>query len=59
MIIIAYLWIFFLAFTTLFIVVAGIVEKNFDECHPVKKWWRRHVIAWDPEQLRPNDDCDE
>jgi hypothetical protein len=44
-------------FSTLFIVVAIVIEKNFDECHPVKKWWRRNVIAWDPEQKRPNDDC--
>ncbi len=57
MIILAYIWFAFLIFSALFMVVAGIVEKNFDECHPVKKWWRRNVIAWDPEQKRPNDDC--
>ena len=32
-----------------FLVVAGIVEKNFDETHPVKKWWRRNVIGFYPE----------
>ena len=57
MTILCYLWFFFLMFSTLFIVVAIVIEKNFDECHPVKKWWRRKVIAWDPEQKRPNDDC--
>jgi hypothetical protein len=57
MIIFAYVWILFLLLTTLFIVVAGVVEKNYDECHPVKKWWRRNVIGWDPEQKRPDADC--
>ncbi len=32
-----------------FLVVAGIVEKNFDETHPVKQWWRRNVIGFYPE----------
>ena len=57
MIIFAYVWILFLLLTTLFIVVAGVVEKNYDECHPVKKWWRRNVIGWDSEQNRPDADC--
>ncbi len=57
MIIFAYVWILFLLLTTLFIVVAGVVEKNYDECHPVKKWWRRNVIGWDPEQKRSDADC--
>ena len=48
----AYIFLFFLTFTALFIVVAGIIEKNFDESHPVKKWWRRNVIAPDPEDLK-------
>lgn len=52
----AYIYFFLLGFTTLFILVAGVVEKNFDESHPVKKWWRRNVIASDPEDLKPKDD---
>jgi len=59
MIVLCYGWFFFLIFSTLFIVAALVIEKNFDECHPVKKWWRRNVIAWDPEYPRPDDDCNE
>ena len=55
MIIIAYIWIMFLIITTLFIIVAVIIEKNFDETHPVKKWWRKHIIAPDPYEKTPQD----
>jgi hypothetical protein len=48
----AYIYFFLLGFTALFILVAGIIEKNFDESHPIKKWWRRNVIATDPEDLK-------
>jgi hypothetical protein len=48
----AYIYFFLLGFTALFILVAGIIEKNFDESHPIKKWWRRNVIATDPEGLK-------
>lgn len=50
MIILAYIWLGCLILSALFILVAGIVEKNFDEEHPVKKWWRKHVIG-----IAPND----
>ena len=48
----AYIYFFLLGFTALFILVAGIIEKNFDESHPIKKWWRRNVIATYPEDLK-------
>lgn len=48
MIIIGYLWILSLFLITSFIVTALIVEKNFDESHPIKKWWRKHIISPDP-----------
>jgi len=48
----AYIYFFLLGFTGLFILVAGIIEKNFDESHPIKKWWRRNVIATDPEDSK-------
>jgi hypothetical protein len=57
MIIIAYLWFFFLVLFTMFIVIGSIIERNFDECHKVKKWWRKHVVGWDPQYPRPDDDC--
>jgi hypothetical protein len=55
MIIIAYIWIMFLIITTLFIIVSVIIEKNFDETHPIKKWWRKHIIAPDPYEETPQD----
>jgi hypothetical protein len=62
MIIIAYLWIFFILLIATFLVVGMIVEKNFDESHPVKKWWRRNIIDTDPEDAKyklPEDDIQE
>jgi len=56
MIIFAYMWIIGLLLTTLFIVVAIIVEKNFDESHPIMKWWRRNVIGADPQDKTPYND---
>ena len=56
MIIFAYMWIIGLLLTTLFIVVAVIVEKNFDESHPIKKWWRQNVVAQDPYDKNPYND---
>jgi hypothetical protein len=35
-----------------FLVVGMIVEKNLDESHPVKKWWRRNIIDTDPEDTK-------
>ena len=52
MIIIAYLWIISIVFMATFLVVGMIVEKNFDESHPVKKWWRRNIIDNDPEDAK-------
>ena len=49
MIIFAYVWVGMMILTALFLVTAGIVEKNFDETHPIKKWWRRNVIGFYPE----------
>jgi hypothetical protein len=52
MIIFAYIWIVMMILMTVFVVIAGIVEKNFDETHPVKQWWRRNVIGVYPEDLK-------
>jgi hypothetical protein len=38
--------------TTVFLLSAAIIEKNFDESHPVKKWWRRNVIGIYPEDVK-------
>ena len=55
MIIISYLWILSLFFMTGFMVTDLIVEKNFDESHPIKKWWRKHIIDTDPYDETPED----
>jgi hypothetical protein len=52
MIIFAYVWVGMIILTAVFLVIAGIVEKNFDETHPVKKWWRRNVIGFYPEDSK-------
>ena len=52
MIIIAYIWLFFLAFSALFFAYAVTIEKNFDESHPLRKWWRRNIVDWDPYEKR-------
>jgi hypothetical protein len=52
MIILAYLGILSIVVMSTFLIVALIVEKNFDESHSVKKWWRRNVIAPDPEDAK-------
>jgi hypothetical protein len=60
MIILVYIWILFLVMTTVFLLFAAIIEKNFDESHPVKKWWRRNVIGIYPEDVKnQNDDIQE
>jgi hypothetical protein len=33
-----------------------IIERNFKESHPVKKWWRKHIIGLDPNQKSSKDD---
>jgi hypothetical protein len=51
MIIIAYIWVFLLTLTVVFFILAGFIEKNFDESHPVKKWWRKHLVAKAPDDI--------
>ena len=37
-----------------------IIEKNLDNCNPIKKWWRRHIIDFDASEPRPEGTtCDE
>ena len=59
MIIFAYVWVGMIILTALFLVIAGIVEKNFDETHPVKKWWRRNVIGFYPEDSKYKQQVDD
>lgn len=53
------LWIFFLVLFAVSLAVAIMIEKLFDESHPVKKWWRRNVIAPDPEDAKYKEQNDD
>lgn len=33
-----------------------IIERNLKESHPVKKWWRKHIIGLDSNQRSSKDD---
>lgn len=58
--IIAYLYLFFLVFFGVIFGLTPIIEKNLDNCHPLKKWWRKHIIDYDPSEPRPEGtNCDE
>jgi len=46
--IIGYILIGGLVLNALFLIVALIIEKNFDEDSAIKKWWRKQVISIDP-----------
>jgi len=51
MIILAYIWVSLLFLLVVFIIITAVIEKNFDENHTVKKWWRKHVIAEAPKDI--------
>jgi len=42
---ISYLFIGFLIFSSVFFILAMIVETKIEDSHPFKKWWRKHVVA--------------
>ena len=44
----------FFVFTTLFFVLGVLIEKQLDNCNPIKKWWRKHIIDYDPREPRPD-----
>lgn len=46
-----YIYLILLVVSTIFFVIGVIVERNFNESHPVKKWWRRNVIAPAPKDM--------
>ena len=51
-----YIYLVCVVLCTICIFIGVFIEKKYDESHPVKKWWRRHVVGLDPEQKRPDDD---
>ena len=42
-------WLCLLFLTCLGMVVGVIIERKFNESHPIKKWWRKHILAPDPD----------
>ena len=54
MVIIAYIWIFFIVFTSVFFMSMIVVEKNIDENSRFGKWWRNNIIG-----IEPKDDITE
>ena len=45
MIIIAYIWIFFIIFTSLFFFLMVFVDKRIKEDTPFGKWWRNNIVG--------------
>ena len=42
-------WLCLLFLTCLGMVIGVIIERKVDESHPIKKWWRKHILAPDPD----------
>jgi len=54
MIIIAYIWIFFLALSSASFTVMLIIDKHIDENSRFGRWWRNNMIG-----IEPKDDITE
>ena len=54
--IVFYIYLACVLFFTICLIMGVYVERKFDESHPIKKWWRKHIVGFDPEQKRPDDD---
>lgn len=44
-------WGFLLLTTVVFFIASEIIEDNLDENHPVKKWWRKHLVDKAPDDM--------
>lgn len=49
----AYLYFVGFVLLIMFFFFGIIVEKHLDNCNPIKKLWRKHVIDYDPLEPRP------
>ena len=45
MVIIAYIWIFFVIFTSLFFFLIVFIDKRIKEDTPFGKWWRNNIVG--------------
>lgn len=51
MTILAYIYLFLITSTALFILTAVVVEKHVSEDSKFMKWWRKHVISPAPDDI--------
>lgn len=42
-------WLILLGVTAIMFVAGVLIEKNLKEDHPIMKWWRKHILAPDPD----------
>jgi len=42
------IWIILIIFSIMVPAIIMFVENNFEENHPFMKWWRKHVVGYDP-----------
>lgn len=54
--ILAYIWFGGLVFFILVVATDGWVEKNLSETNPFKRFWRNHLIDWDPRDKKIKND---
>lgn len=43
-----YAWLICFSIFSLGFIFGIIVENYIDEANPIKKWWRKHIVAPDP-----------
>jgi hypothetical protein len=42
-------WLCLIFLFVIFFTVGVLIENNLSEEHPIMKWWRKHIMAPDPE----------
>lgn len=51
--ILGWAWIFCLLIFIVGVIAGALIENRLNENHPIKKWWRKHVLDYDPEDKNP------
>lgn len=42
-------WLFLIFLSVFFFILGVLIEENLSEDHRVMKWWRKHIMAPDPD----------
>lgn len=42
-------WLCLIFLFVIFFIAGVLIEKKLSEEHPIMKWWRKHIMAPDPE----------